>query len=368
MAMDFEANTADPYIAELDVRCVSFANDNHVVSIDLHAGGTEQEFAEFREWLVNQQMIAHNTKYDFGVIYAKTGKLVMPYADTFGAFGHLANDERRSWGLKAAQVDILGWDVRGDKEFNEYKRSNNLDWSDIDKFDFSILGKYNCYDTDSTWQLFKHMEYVVATYSDTWGQYFWEAHREDYLTEVLLQIEAQFEGIPVDVVNLTKFGAELDGRIYSSKAKFLEHQDIKPHIDEYNRSVIEKEEGKNKPQFTKSGDISKNWIKWQPKLELVRNTFHFNMNSPAQLKWLFFNKMKIEPTQFSETTGEPSTSKKALKELGVYGGMLLTYRDYVTIRGFVTQLINVEMDGIFHPNVVLPSTVTGRAASKELIK
>lgn len=367
MAMDFEANTGDAYDPELYVRCISFANDEAVVAIDFEAGGTPEQFTEFKQWLVEQQMIAHNTKYDFGVIYAKTGKLVLPYADTFGAFGHLANDEKRSWGLKAAQVDILGWSSKGDAELDDYKKKNGFTWQDIKKFDFSVLGKYNCLDTDSTWQLYKHMAKVTDSYPE-WGSYFWEAHRQDYLSEVLLQIEAQFEGIELDVDSLVSYDQELGIRIEEALERFMTHPDIGPHIQFYNDQVVDKERSKNKPQFTKDGEVSKNWVKWQEKIKRMEASNHFNINSPPQLKWLFYTRMGIEPTRFSEKTGEPSCDKKALGEMGAVGGLLLKYRELVTTRKFTTQLINVNKGGMFYPNVILPATITGRAASKETIQ
>ena len=246
-------------------------------------------------------------------------------------------------------------------------KSKQLTWADVEKFDFNILGIYNAYDADSTWQLYTHIKNTVESYNDSWGQFFWQAHTEDYLEEVLLLIESQFEGLHINSDKLDRFGIYLDANIQLQLDAFLNDPNIKEYIEDYDRRIIENEEKKNKPKFTAKGEINKNWLKWQELIKKLKSTTHFNINSSTHLKWLFFDCLKIEPTRFSVKTGAPQCDKKALKAIPKYGNLLLGYRELVTTRKFVTQVQNVKQDNKLIPNIVLPATVTGRAASKEEI-
>lgn len=96
----------------------------------------------------------------------------------------------------------------------------------------------------------------------------------------------------------------------------------------------------------------------------------FNPDSPKQLGWALFEKggpCGLRPTLLSEKTGEPSTSRDAVRPYASHAfvAMLLRYRDAKKIVGTYidSEGLRLGPDGRIHPSWNVHGTVTGRWSS-----
>lgn len=103
---------------------------------------------------------------------------------------------------------------------------------------------------------------------------------------------------------------------------------------------------------------------------------HLNPNSNAQLKDFFFNRLKVRPTRFSESTEQPSLDSKALEPLitdpnariAASTRALLRYRRWSKLlQTYVDKLpLKKRKDGSFvvRPTWKIYGTITGRWSSQ----
>lgn len=359
--VDFETNGNDISRAGFKARVVSMANDDVALAVDLNQG-TDEDRTAFWSWVSQQQMVAHNTMFDFAVIYKFSGVLATPYADTYGMFADLACEFKRPWGLGAAISDCLGMN-KLDKELKEYMKNNKLTWVDIDQFEWDALAPYAGIDAIGHWELFKYLKEIVDSYNDLWGEWFWDRHREDYLNEVMLQIEAKVEGVTVGEEQLHEVYQEKLIEQESNRQAFFEIPVIKAALVEYKRDWLAAEtaaiQAKEPKKTIKSGATSKNWEKWKIKLDTVEDTFDFSITSGKQMKELIFRYAGIDPVTYTDK-GQPSLEEKALKQMGPIGGALLKHTKVSTEIRFLLAIIENNQGGTVHPNIKLPATVTGR--------
>jgi DNA polymerase I-like protein with 3'-5' exonuclease and polymerase domains len=114
---------------------------------------------------------------------------------------------------------------------------------------------------------------------------------------------------------------------------------------------------------TKEPEITGRWRQWQEKLEKVKTTQHFNLNSSDQLRWLFYTKLGYEPVVYtkSETDPQPSTGKDALPGFGELGKILKSYKDDVKLLQMVAAYIErCDDKGILRVQMKIPGTLSGR--------
>lgn len=113
------------------------------------------------EWLSKQQLIGHNFTYDKGWLKRTLGIKTMWVADT-RLMWHLsaAPAGPRPYGLKDAQVELLGWEEKGDKELEAAvkARGGSLKLGDHYLAPLEILAKYAALDAYSTMQVYKKLK------------------------------------------------------------------------------------------------------------------------------------------------------------------------------------------------------------------
>jgi hypothetical protein len=225
---------------------------------------------------------------------------------------------------------------------------------------FDILGVYNGLDSAGTYQLYEYLHTFAAQFP-VW----WDYHQNDYMNEVVLLIEQTLDGLPVDLEQVSGHGEKLDIAIGTKLSEFLAHPDVSPHVASYNEDVVQQLISEEPPKLKKDGGVTVRWEKWQAKVNTARCICHFNTDSPAQLSWLFYEKMKL-PVKRRTDKDEPSVDVKAISGMGVVGRMLLEYRKLRDERKFITTVNNVHVNGIIHPRLISPGTITGRISAGEL--
>lgn len=369
-ALDFEANTNKPHHPDLYVRTMAVSNNDCVVGVDF-LGCSDDDWQWLMEWLPQQKLIVFNALYDNSVLYRKSGHkgALAPYADLYVAFKKLGGkkkftDRLATHSLKSAQVQLLGWQDKGNDEINEYMKQEGLSWADVKEFDSELLLRYNCLDADSTWSLYLLFKELAQEHSETWGQYFGQWHREECMTSVALWVEALSYGLPIDEAQLEVHRQDCERNKDLYLQQFMNHPQLKEGIAAYNKQVVDNLRSVEPPKHKKDGQITARWHKWAYKLEGAENTNHFNTNSVPQLQWLLYEYAKLPVPKLSDA-GRPSTDAESLNAVGEIGQLLLNYRKMTTELKFVTQLADNNINGVFYPSTIYPGTDTGRVVSRE---
>ena len=358
VGLDFESNTYDYCSKDFYIRTVGLANKDYCYSIDL-LDASEEDLNNFKSWVAGLDYVAYNAMMEEGSIQRWAGKRGSIVADCYILYADLATEERRPLGLGEAMHNLLGQEKEKDL-VKEYMKANSYTWEDVKKFDFALLGRYNAIDAWGAFELFCYFSEVINSYKDTWGAYYWDYHNQDCLNSVTLQVESRLKGIHVEVDEMENSYKDLSAKRDDSLGYFLGDDRVAPHIEAYNKGVCEEILSKKPEKYTSKGKLAARYVKWQDKLAEAQNTQHFNLNSTKQLRWLFFDKMGLNPVEYTDT-GEPSTAAACLKKMGPQAKALLEYRNYVTQLKFLTQLREGQSDGTISPHVKLWATLTTRA-------
>lgn len=360
--MDFEASSLKFMSDEFWLRCVSFHNDTTSVSIELadSEGNYIEGASELLNWLAKQKWIAHNAGYEQGCLYAVTGVLSTPYACTYGLLSQLANEggDGQSWGLKRAAPELLGDHWRGWDDAIKDKKN-------MSKYPFEVLGTYNQIDSAATWGIYQLAEEAVDNNKDTWGKYFWNAHREDFISLLTLHTESYIEGLEVDLPYITNYIKDLEGEIEESTTSIFQHPKIKPFVDAYNKRILDEYDLVTKnydKKYKKDGSISVNYQKRLDKREEVAKTQHFNLGSSKQLSYLLYDCLKCEVYKLTDN-GAKSTDEESLSTIPVFGNMLLDNRSLHSQLRFLQTIIDNHDNEIIRVSCKLPGTITGRVSS-----
>jgi len=361
---DIEANTYDYCAPGFSMRTVGLCNDDYCYSIDL-LGASEEDLTGFKTWMMTLEYAAFNVMMEAGSNQTWAGGVGKPIADCYILFADLATEYRRPLNLETAMADLLGQQKEGDK-VKDHMKANKWTWTDVDKFDFEILGRYNAIDAWGAWELYKYFNRLIETYKDTWGQYYWQYHREDCLNAAILQVEARHKGIYVESEALEESYSTLCTKRDVGWSTFLEHETVEPHIKCFNQETLDTLKSTEPKKRTKAnGEPTVIYTKWAARLEAAKEVQHFNPNSTKQLRWLFFDRMNIEPIEFTDT-GAPSTAAACLKKMGPEAKLLLEYRGYITQLKFLTQVRNGQQDGVIKPSVKIWATLTTRSGGGRL--
>lgn len=338
-------------------------------------------------------LIAHNVMFDGGV----TKKVLGFHPDwlmcTFTMLAMLHNESPESrWGLKDAQINLLGWSESNERELDEWLILNeyyigvkrvdsspenllaqyNLkkirpDKSKMHLAPTEILGKYCCLDADSTYLLFTE---VLRPKSKEFPG-FWEFLQLDQMFLIRTLIDQKILGIPMDISGLNELGSTLLKEADELTDEFLFHPETRPHIVQLEKEYLRPLQDRQIEKYTKSGAVSKNWLKWQNKLIAATNgedpEYLFNIQSAMQMRELLYGRLGYSPKILTDA-GLPSTSGKAVKGMGQPGNLLLRRADSVKCLTYINKYLELLTEcnrDTIHPSFRGPGTVTGRLTSKE---
>lgn len=290
-AFDFECSGLDIHAPVYWVRSVSVHNDEYSASIELRElDGDVIDIDLERElfgFLARQSgLIAHNYFFEGSVLYRATGTLVPAHCDTRKLFMDLANEgyDGQSWALDEGITRLLKWPLN-DIELNRWLKSKKLTKADMCQAPFDILGRYNQLDAAATWEMYKLFSECITDYHDTWGQYYWDYHHQDFMTLCLLQIEAYKTGLHLDLANLKQYCELVTSEMEQALQTLRDDPRVSVFVEEFEdyqkAQVVNKHE-----KYTKTGTINKNWLRFEKSKDDKLNDITFNFNSSDQIKWL----------------------------------------------------------------------------------
>lgn len=347
-------------------------------------------------------LVAHNVYFDGGWIRRDIGQHANWLACTFGLYMQCASEgfEGQRWGLKEAMVDVLMWSDTNETELDEWLVSNGYCKQnkapmkgEMWRAPPAIIGRYCVLDAEATYLLYTEHLLPIARRFPKLEEY----HRRDFLPHVMVHIDQKIAGIMTDRNHWQTYAAELELAIVNSAVQFRNHPWVKPHIDEWENTAwnnflsteparyLKKKERKEPAKLTKSGEVSKNWLKWaelekmppvesknwqnwvekKHRIELgIEPGYSFNLQSGDHLRWLMYDKLKHKVLLQTES-GLPAISEDALQSMGDVGQILIGRALKVKELSYVADYIErVEHRPTIHPSFKMPGTVTGRLAGK----
>ena len=354
-AFDLESTTADVLAPHFRLIGLGLANADLSFYISLENLSPEVE-VWLKDWITSVRLTCFNAMFDCTAILLWTGKWPRIELDSYALFKQLANESYpgQSWSLEVAIDTVLGWEVSNKTALAAALAERGLKKSELYKLPVEVVGPYCAMDADAAWQL---AEELIDVCNARQLESLKKLHQREFLTQVRLLAEQQIRGMRVDREQLTTYRAELAQRIALAMSAFLSHPEVAPHIREYEAAIHATWMASAPAPTTKTGKVAVRFEKWQAReAELPK----FNPNSKTQLRWLFFDRLKLQPILYTKS-GLPEVSKKTLPSLGEPGGFLNKYNLLVKELGYVDAwLEKSSSDGLLHPAFKSMGTVTWR--------
>jgi DNA polymerase I-like protein with 3'-5' exonuclease and polymerase domains len=353
----FDLETTSAVVTDPDFRVVGLGLANEHTCFYVHVENLATDAEEWlKEWLHSVRLTCFNALFDGAAVQRWTGRWPKVELCSYGLFKQLSNEGHpgQRWNLATAQLEVLGWPTSNKTALEEALAERGLGKASMSQLPVEILGPYCASDADAAWQL----QNVLLDVIDKKGfKFLLEYHTREFLTEVRLLAEQQFNGILVDREKLTSYHVDLRKRIDAAMSAFLTHPEVAHHIAEYEAGIHAQWAASAPPRFLKDGvTVAKRWESWKAQeADLPR----FNPNSKQMLEWLFYEQMGHKPKTFTET-GRRSVDRKVLPTLGEAGKLLSRYNLLVKERGYVEAWLEASATGVWHPQFNSCGTVTGR--------
>lgn len=420
LAVDFETRGGDYSSDDIAVIGVALAYELGSIYFQWEEISTSSQDKIWNLFLTHPGLIAHNVYFDGGIIYKFTGHHAKWYTCTYSLLATLANEGHpgANWGLKTAQIELLGWHDTNTRELDEWLITHGY-YSGIRRVDESpqhlleeyragtlkpergfmyrapshILGKYSVLDAEACYLLYLHVLQPAVHKFPSLTKY-----HSDMLYLIQLLIQQRMLGIHVDRDGLIARAQYLTNYIHEKSEEFLSHHAVIPCIQKIESDMLQElldaepsrylkqKERKEPNKYTTRGELSKNWIrwdelnrqppvqsknweKWNARVEKVRNgddpDYRFNLNSATQLRVVLYDMLDF-PIRVTTESGLPSTGSKALKHMLDLGQILLDRGYAVKELSYIQAYIDVTSDRpTIHPSFRAPGTVSGRLTSKE---
>lgn len=377
-AIDIETKGWDAADPAAVVVGVGISNGEWAVYFDVQNNNSYLSYKKYLKLLADsqQRLLAHNAAFDYSFLLRDGGYYLNWVACTYGLFLHTANEgfPGQEWGLKPAQKSLLGWPESNEVDLNNWLIANGHfshagaekrpKKEELWRAPKEIVGKYCCLDAYSTHLLYSKVLYPVVEAFPELRTY----HERDFLHLMEWHVIQQLRGIEVDRNQMQNWYDSLYQQISDRADEFLNNKKIQPFVTEHNRKQIQIVKAKEPKRLAKAKrkdedpPVSKNWLKWEKRMELVENVNHFNLDSDKQLAWLFYEKLGNKPLLFTDS-GSPAISEKALKAFGEEGKVLIDYNEKVKEKSYVEAGLQHSLrDGHIHPRLRIPATLTGRLA------
>lgn len=279
-------------------------------------------------------LLAHNVNFDAMWIVRDHGVWLNWKACTYATLKLTSTEgwPGQKWGLKDAQVDLLGWTDSNELELDTWLVDNGHGSRETDgktgkvklkpdkasmwRAPKDILGKYCALDADSTYQLYTEVLLPVLRKYKALNIY----ATVMYPQYERILIEQTLSGIKIDRQRLLDYSRDNARELEQSVRDIYNHPTLRPHFTNINNATLKelkdsepakylkvKERPPMPPQLTKAGTISKtwqnwianahkyeqniiskNWEKWQQRYNEALHKEHFNFNSYTQKKHLFY--------------------------------------------------------------------------------
>ena len=339
--------------------------------------------------VVARPSIAHNAQFEQWMTFTATGKYANIQYDTQALLNQIEGDYagvQGNKGLKNLQVDLLGWEDKGDVELDEWLTKHGYVNSrgkvlkgEMHNAPDSVLGKYCNFDAQATWDLYQCVFSPILERFPELDVY----HTRDFQNLIRLIDEARREGITVDRKKLEAHSKKLTDRMAELMTEFYEDSPASVHIQEYNAQAVREHYDRMPPKQTKTGKPSSRYSKWSEKLVTIKDTQHFNANSKKQLAWLFYDCLyKTVVLNTSDWRGTVSkvveivgvgsvpctpkggraVDKTILPKLGRAGEILAEYNTLNKELGYVSKMLDRSETGVHYSQLRVSGTKTDRCS------
>lgn len=256
------------------------------------------------------KIIGHNLKYEYKMMRAIDKKMGNIYFDTMVA-AYLINPSRGRYNMDDLALSYLSYNTIKYSDITDNAKKTLLD------VELKDVVEYACEDADITFRFYEYFAPLLNTYN---------------LEDLFFNVEMPLISVLADM--------EFDG-VYISTEK------MKSLSEEY-ASLLEKTKAKI---YEKAGE-------------------EFNLQSPKQLEYILFEKLKINSTKKTKT-GAYSTDEEVLRELAQrekIAEYMLTYRKYSKLKNTYLDvfptLVHKKTNRI-HASFNQTVTATGRLSSSE---
>lgn len=256
------------------------------------------------------KIIGHNLKYEYKMMRAIDKKMGNMYFDTMVA-AYLINPSRGRYNMDYLALSYLSYNTIKYSDITDNAKKTLLD------VELKDVVEYACEDADITFRFYEYFAPLLNTYN---------------LEDLFFNVEMPLISVLADM--------EFDG-VYISTEK------MKSLSEEY-ASLLEKTKAKI---YEKAGE-------------------EFNLQSPKQLEYILFEKLKINSTKKTKT-GAYSTDEEVLRELAQrekIAEYMLTYRKYSKLKNTYLDvfptLVHKKTNRI-HASFNQTVTATGRLSSSE---
>lgn len=256
------------------------------------------------------KIIGHNLKYEYKMMRAIDKKMGNMYFDTMVA-AYLINPSRGRYNMDDLALSYLSYNTIKYSDITDNAKKTLLD------VELKDVVEYACEDADIAFRFYEYFSPLLNTYN---------------LEDLFFNVEMPLISVLADM--------EFDG-VYISTEK------MKSLSEEY-ASLLEKTKAKI---YEKAGE-------------------EFNLQSPKQLEYILFEKLKINSTKKTKT-GAYSTDEEVLRELAQrekIAEYMLTYRKYSKLKNTYLDvfptLVHKKTNRI-HASFNQTVTATGRLSSSE---
>lgn len=312
---------------------------------------------------------------------------------------HTANENCFSYALKETASELYGESATAEqKAMQESIKANGGTTHEYYKANPILLGLYCLQDCKLTVKISQH--YLNLLEIDGLSKFFLEDEVMPLYKHVTIPME--LKGIPIDVPALKSAYSEITANIQALETQIQSM--IKPQLAEFETWFLNKDyEPKRTGPFAqavaelcnaelpklKSGSFSfaakhiaalppgffKDWLEGQANLPgpfkvRVQRHMHgdnpmFNLQSKHHLKKLFFEKMGLEATSFTDL-GSPQVDEsflESVKEKIDFVSLLITFNKLNKIKGtYYERFLDKQENGIFYQSIFQHRTVSGRQA------
>lgn len=238
------------------------------------------------------------------------------------------------------------------KELNKGKKNKILKENfTYDLFPEEILHRYQNFDADATFRVYKRLEEEVQKYPELKLLY-------ERLTIPLAKVLTIMElnGVKVDLERLGVNIEKLTKRLVEVDAKLRENKKVK-QVEDY---FLKKATAELKEHYDSLKKKKMEWEEYQEKY-IKPEDYSFNFSSQKQLGVLFYDALKLEEI-INPKTGRPTLDRKALEmyaDKHPFCNELLEYRN---LQQFLSTFLigireKVGKDGRIHTNFLQHGTV-----------
>jgi len=419
---DFETTGVEAWHPDQRVVLVGLANSRGCCSVDAR-GWQQSDWDQLKAWFKVTSCWAFNAAFDGSWCYRYFGELPNLGGCSMVAFKLLANEGYAGQSHSLAKAErVINWPGSNKATLEQLLVRHGLVKSNGTSPDKSQMWRlqdlepqafndYCAWDALASYQL---TDWLKQECERLEAPVTWQYATDEWPAMILSMIEAQHEGLTVDVDRLRRYYDRLQTALVAAEEAFRTHPKVQPYIQAYEagkaedftanwlppkKKIASKKEYDADPDAHTLEDLdpAKKYPVWMkelgsrpyrmvtsvyPKLK-ADETPKFNLNSDVQLKWLLYGclyeaefipprreyfsgdyRVQLEDDDevivSATKSGAPPVGKDILPALGEVGALLTEYNRIEKLLAYVTAYLEVAASGTLHPSFKPHGTITGR--------